>query len=210
MRKSIKDLVGIVSRTLPIEDPIYEFGAYQVEGQEGFADLRVLFPGKTYIGCDMRSGPGVDRILDLHKLGLADNSIATVLMLDTLEHVEFPYLAMQEAHRVIAPGGFVLISSVMNFPIHSHPYDYWRFTPSAFKSLLSPFKNSLVEFAGEEDFPHTVIGLGFKGDLPDMQHFHSELQIWKKYNSTLRGKAAIRQLIPPVVMDLYDKAVGKK
>jgi hypothetical protein len=63
MRESIKQFVKIAADTLPILEPIYEFGALQVPGQEGFADLRPIFAGKEYVGCDMREGPGVDRIL---------------------------------------------------------------------------------------------------------------------------------------------------
>ncbi len=209
MRQSIKDLVGIVAETLPILEPIYEFGAYQPEGQEGFADLRGYFPGRTYIGSDMRRGPGVDQILNLHDLGLAAGSVQTALVLDTLEHVEFPHRAVQECYRVLAPGGLLLISSVMNFPIHSYPYDFWRFTPAAFQSLLAPFQNSFVDYAGEEKFPHTVVGLGFKGDAPPLDSFLSRFQAWKKYNSQPHGKAAVRQFVPPVVIKLYDKVLGK-
>jgi hypothetical protein len=35
-----------------------EIGALQVAGQEAISDLRPLFPGKIYIGCDMRSACG--------------------------------------------------------------------------------------------------------------------------------------------------------
>ena len=38
----------------------------------------------------MREGPGVVRILDLHGLDVPDNSVGTVIMMDTLEHVEYP------------------------------------------------------------------------------------------------------------------------
>ncbi len=62
MLKSIKRFAEICSQTLPVFEPIYEFGALQVEGQEGFADLRSFFPGKSYIGTDFREGPGVDVI----------------------------------------------------------------------------------------------------------------------------------------------------
>ena len=57
MRESIKEFVKIVSETLPIPEPIFEFGSLQVPGQEGFADLRPIFPNKKYIGCDIREGP---------------------------------------------------------------------------------------------------------------------------------------------------------
>ena len=56
MRQSIKQLVRIIADTLPVPEPIYEFGSLQVAGQEGFADLRPIFPDKQYVGCDMREG----------------------------------------------------------------------------------------------------------------------------------------------------------
>ncbi len=119
-------------------EPIYEFGSFQVPEQMGFADLRPLFHDKEYLGCDMREGPGVDKVLNIHALDLPPESVGMVLCFDTLEHVEYPRTALEEIHRVIKPGGIVVISSVMNFPIHDYPYDYWRFTPEAFKSILKP------------------------------------------------------------------------
>jgi len=58
MRQNIKDFVSIVSKQLPIIEPIYEFGSFQVSEQIGLADLRPLFPEKEFVGCDMRAGPG--------------------------------------------------------------------------------------------------------------------------------------------------------
>ncbi len=162
MRQVVKDFAAIVSGLLPIEEPVYEFGALRVAGQEEFADLRPLFAGKEYVGADMREGLGVDKVLDLHTIDLPDASVGTVLCLDTLEHVEYPHTAMREIHRILKPNGIAVISSVMLFRIHAYPYDYWRFTPEAFRSLLKPFTSAFVGYAGEENFPHTVVGVGFK------------------------------------------------
>lgn len=165
MRKLIKQFVQICGECLPIPEPIYEFGSLQVPGQEGFADLRPFFPNAEYVGCDMRMGPGVDKILNLHDIDLKDGSVGTVLILDTLEHVEFPRKAMDEIYRILKPNGLVIVSSVMKFPIHDYPYDYWRFTPEGFRSLLRCFPNSFVDFVGDEQFPHTIIGIGSKWDI---------------------------------------------
>ena len=70
----------------------------QVPGQERFADLRSLFPGKEYIDTDMREGPGVDLVLDLYDIDLPDDSISAVLCLDTVEHVEYVHKALTEIH----------------------------------------------------------------------------------------------------------------
>lgn len=71
MRQSIRTFVELCIETLPIDEPLYEFGSYQVDDQND--DLRPLFQNKDYIGCDMRPGPGVDCVLDLHDIDLADN-----------------------------------------------------------------------------------------------------------------------------------------
>jgi SAM-dependent methyltransferase len=148
MRPSINKLVGIFAETIPVEEPIYEFGSFQVPGQEAIADLRPYFPDQRYIGTDMREGRGVDRVLDLHDLDIETGEIGAAIMIDTLEHVEYPHRALKEVHRVLADRGIVLMTSVMRFPIHEHPYDYWRFTPEAFRSLLkalsSPGPTSLA------------------------------------------------------------------
>jgi SAM-dependent methyltransferase len=98
-----------------------------------------------------------DKVLNLHAIDLPDNSVATVLSFDTLEHVEDPRLAMQEIHRVLQPGGVVVITSVMDFPIHEFPYDYCRFKPEVFKSILKPFQSSFVGWQGKELFPHAAV-----------------------------------------------------
>lgn len=171
MRDIIKAFVGVVSETLPIAEPVYEFGSLQVPEQVGYADLRPYFVGKRYIGADMREGPGVDVLLNLHELDLPDESIGTALCLDTLEHVEYPHLACREMWRVLRPGGICVISSHMNFPIHDYPSDYWRFTPAAFASLLKLFSQVYTGYVGAPTFPHTVLGIGVKGGTVDWSEF---------------------------------------
>ena len=207
MRQSIRDFVGIVSTSLPILEPICEFGAFQVSGQEGFADLRPLFPEKEYIGCDMREGRGVDKVINLHDIALASESIGTVLCLDTLEHVEYPRRALREIHRILKPEGIAIITSVMNFQIHAYPCDYWRFTPEAFKSILKPFSSSFVGFAGIADFPHTVVGIGFKGQPPQLQDFESKYKRWQK-GQAQSLEQIVKRVTPPILLPLVVK-VGK-
>jgi len=79
MRSSIREFAKLCAQTLELQEPIYEFGSLQVPKQEGFADLRPFFKGKQYVGADVQEGPGVDVVLDLHKINLPDNSVGTIL-----------------------------------------------------------------------------------------------------------------------------------
>jgi SAM-dependent methyltransferase len=204
MRKIIKRFVKLAAETLPSEGPIYEFGSFQVPGQEKLSDLRSLFPGKEFIGADMRKGKGVDVILDLHNIDLADETAGVVLVLDTLEHVEYPRKAIEEVYRILKPGGILILSSVMFFPIHSYPFDYWRFTGEAFKSVLKPFEKSFITIAGISNMPHTVVGIGYKGDVPEkvINDFEVKFNMTKPLRSTWK-EIALSWLPPAISCKLY-------
>ncbi len=204
MRKNVIGFARIVSSTLETIEPVYEFGSLQVKGQVGFADLRPLFPNQIYVGCDMQQGPGVDMMIDLHKIDLESESVGTVLCFDTLEHVEYPRKAMSELYRILKPEGIIAISSVMNFPIHGYPSDYWRYTPEGFVSLLSRYKSSYVQYQGLKSFPHTIVGVGQKGRSEFPDEFLRRSERW--HRSNLRS---FRQWIllstPPVLVPILTR-----
>jgi SAM-dependent methyltransferase len=164
MRHAALEFARDIAERFPIAGPAVEMGARAADGQEDIANLRPLFAPlvDTYIGCDIQPGPGVDQIEDIHALTFADNSVGTVLCFETLEHVADPIRAVQEMHRILKPGGLLAISSVMFFPIHEHPWDFWRFTPEGFDRLLEPFDAKLVLAHGYEYLPEGVYGIGSK------------------------------------------------
>ena len=166
MRNHNKALCSLVAETIDCPGPIFEFGAYQVDGQEGFADLRSLFPGQKYIGCDMRPGPGVDRVEDVTAINLPDASAGTVLCIETFEHVFEVRRGFDEVFRLLKPGGVFVITSPLNFRIHGYPDDYWRMTPNCLRRLLEPYAARLSGYQGYHAFPHTVMGVGIEGPDP--------------------------------------------
>lgn len=169
MRDHVKQIVELAARSIDFPEPVLELGSYQVEGQVGYADLRPYFPGKKYIGCDFRQGPGVDRIEDPEAgFTFGDSTIGSVVTCDTFEHVFDVQKTVSEIGRVLAPQGMVLAVSVMHWPIHGYPHDYWRFTPECFRRLLAGFAAPLVLGLGDPLFPHTVLGLARKSaPLPE-------------------------------------------
>lgn len=165
-RAITQDFVLDVCDRVGLPDPIVEFGSLQVEAEQD-GDLRVLLRGQgreLALGTDFRAGPGVDRVEDLRGLSFGDGELGTALCLDTLEHCADPWTAVREMHRVLRPdGGICLISSVMQFPIHAYPHDYFRFTPDGFAALLAPFDGVAVCGVGNPAFPQEVFGVGVRG-----------------------------------------------
>lgn len=206
MRKAIREFMTILASSLPTPDPIYEFGALLLPGQEEVADLRPLFPGHVYVGIDLREGPGVDKVLNLQEIALPDESVGTVLCLETLEHVEYPRRALGEIYRILAPGGMAVLSVPMYFPIHEFPNDYWRFTPDGIRSLLRPFPNSFIGQYGDPSFPNGVVGIGFKGSPPPLDLFTRKCEEWRaRHTPVVREtalKRAVKLLTPPLLYAL--------
>jgi SAM-dependent methyltransferase len=166
MRDHNKALCSLVAETFDCPEPIFEFGSYEVEGQEGYANLRGLFPGRKYVGCDMRAGPGVDRVEDVTAISLPDQSAGTVLCIETFEHVFEVRRAFDEVFRILRPGGIFVITAPLNFRIHGYPDDYWRMTPSCLRRLLSCYPARVSGHQGYRAFPHTVMGVSFKAPIP--------------------------------------------
>jgi hypothetical protein len=200
VRANIRKLVARLDGEFPLPEPIYEFGAREVPGQEQRA-IRPLFAGRDYLGCDLEPGPGVDRILDLERLALPDQSVGSVIALDTLEHVERFWEVGPELHRVLRPGGIALLTSVMYFPIHEYPADYWRFTPDGMRAFARPFETVLIGAAGVSDLPHSVVAIGIKtgADPAAAGRLERALRHWSRHES--QGVAEwLTLLLPPIVL----------
>jgi SAM-dependent methyltransferase len=173
MRRSTKEFIKICSERLPLLEPVYEFRFAHVSSEEDSAALKECFAGRKYERA----------LLEIDGSSIPSASVETALVIDSFEHAEYKRKVIDELYRVLKPDGVLIISSYMEHPIHDEPHDYWRFTPEAFKSLLKPFASSFVDFAGKDYFPHSVVGIGFKGAAPEgaMDQFTKEFELWKKY-----------------------------
>lgn len=103
---------------------------------------------EKYKGCDIvqSSDRRVDVICPANKIPLPSESFDTALSTQTIEHVEDPQGLINEAYRLLKPGGHFILSGPMYWPLHEEPYDFFRFTKYGFSSLL---KNA--GFAVEEE-----------------------------------------------------------
>ena len=177
MNHFLHGVARAVAETFDLPGPILEIGSYQVDGQEGIANLRGLFPGREYIGVDMRPGPGVDCVADVAHLPQADASVGAVLALSTFEHVRCFWRGFEEIRRVLRPDGALLVCCPFYFHIHNYPHDYWRFTPAALEALLEPYPSKILGWHGARNRPANVWALAFReGRTPIQPEEHAHYQ----------------------------------
>ena len=166
MNRFLHGVARAVVESFELPEPVLEIGSYQVEGQESLINLRSLFSNKSYTGIDMRPGRGVDCVADVESLPYATASAGTVVALSTFEHVPRFWRGFEEVHRVLRPDGVLFVSCPFHFHIHNHPSDYWRFTPEAFRVLLSPYPQRIVGWHGPKNRPSSVWAVAFREECP--------------------------------------------
>ena len=53
-------------------------------------------------------------------MNFKDENFDLVLLLEVLEHVDEPFKAAKEIHRVLKPNGYLIASTPFTFGIHGH------------------------------------------------------------------------------------------
>jgi len=100
-------------------------------GSLGIPNYRDLFTNIKidYIGLNMVGGPNVDLVVENpYKWDELQNaSFDIVVSGQVFEHIEFPWLTMQEISRVLKPNGFCCIIAPNGEGRHRAPTDCWRF-----------------------------------------------------------------------------------
>ncbi len=150
---------------------VVEVGSRPAEGQEELANLRTIFTDATrYVGTDMESGVGVDLVLDVcGKIPIVWQlkEFELCVCTDMLEHCRYPERAVENMGAVAQ---HLALRTAFCAPIHMHPDDFWRFTPSVLLEIVSdsyPYgfvaqDHPVVAVPENEmyDWPHGVYAFG--------------------------------------------------
>ena len=78
-----------------------------------------------------------DVTADAAALPLASASADGVVLCEVLEHLPEPRRAIEEALRVLRPGGVLCGSVPFLFPVHGDPFDFARYTEQGLRRLLA-------------------------------------------------------------------------
>jgi len=84
---------------------------------------------KKVIGADLPGNPMADEIiLPDGRIPLPNACADLVVSFQVLEHVPNPQKYLEEAHRLLRPGGRLILSTHGIWPYHPHPKDFFRWT----------------------------------------------------------------------------------
>jgi len=81
-----------------------------------------------YIALDIAKNYNVDIQGDGMLLPIKSSVIDTVISNEVLEHIPRPQDFMNEAFRVLKPGGILILTTPQTWGLHHEPHDYYRYT----------------------------------------------------------------------------------
>jgi SAM-dependent methyltransferase len=122
---------------LPPNPIIYDIGA---------KNARAMYfggppPGATVICTDIAPGPGVDIVADAQDMPeIPSESADAVFLVSLLQHIPSPQKALDEAYRVLRPGGILFVNVPFIFVYHRDPEDFNRFSTLGLEVLCGRFE----------------------------------------------------------------------
>lgn len=107
----------------------------------GCKPYRALVPAPRYTGLDVdtpftRQVGAADVFYDGKKFPLSDRAFAGVLCSQVLEHVFEPEAFLGEIHRVLRPGGVLVLAVPFMWDEHEQPHDFGRYSSFGLRALL--------------------------------------------------------------------------
>jgi len=119
-------------------------GARVLDAGAGECRHAELFERGSYLATDNGCGDesrwdysNIDFASNLAALALPDDSMDVVLNINVLEHVSEPRRVLQECHRVLRPGGRLLLVAPQSWLMHQAPNDFFRYTRHGLEYLLT-------------------------------------------------------------------------
>lgn len=110
-----------------------------------------------YLGVDLNLNPKAEHFIDFDsKTTLPDNYADIVLSNQVLEHVDSPSGYLQEALRILKPGGSIILTTHGYWFYHPTPNDYWRWTSAGLRKIIEAEGFKIQSFFG-------ILGLAASG-----------------------------------------------
>lgn len=114
---------------------LLDVGSFGVNGtyKEIFSDSEKYL----YTGLDVNPGPNVDYVPSDPYCWpeLQDESFDVIISGQAFEHIEYPWLIIEEMNRILKKSGLICIVAPSRGQEHKYPVDCWRYYPDGFRAL---------------------------------------------------------------------------
>ncbi len=131
-------------------------GLWTLDFGGGVYTFEDLFERYCTINFDLDQKPRIAG--DLEGLPIKDDSVEAGICVDVLEHVQRPYLAVKEIHRVLKPGAPIWFHVPFVFNVHAYPSDYFRYSHHGLRQILEDagFRDIEVNYKPYSGFFYTM------------------------------------------------------
>jgi SAM-dependent methyltransferase len=136
LRKLYFDFYRTIARHLPQDK-----NGLIVEIGSGIGNIREVIP--ACLRTDLFPNPWVDKVENAYKLSFADSSVAVIILFDVFHHLRYPGTALQEFHRVLAPGGRVIVFDPFISFTGRLIYGFFHHEPIAYSGKIEWFAPEL-------------------------------------------------------------------
>jgi SAM-dependent methyltransferase len=124
--RTVRDTIAAALSRLPSGAFGLNFGA----GESQLSGRMIALDVVPHHGVDIVSNGSLE-------IPLRASSLALIISQEVLEHVRDPHAAIAEFHRVLSPGGELVLQLPFIIGYHPGPEDLWRFSTEAYRQLLS-------------------------------------------------------------------------
>ncbi len=94
---------------------------------------------------DIDNNRNPDIVGDICQFDFGSQKFDFILLSEVLEHLYNPQSALRNIHKILVPGGKVILTVPFIFPIHDRPHDYYRYTKFGLKYLLKDFNDVTIQ-----------------------------------------------------------------
>lgn len=145
---------------------VLDVGSYAVHGS-----YRELFDGKNvdYVGLDIVEGPNVDLVADDPYSWdfIEDESFDYIISGQAFEHIEYPWLTMEQIYKKLKIGGIICITAPNSGNEHKHPLDCYRYFADGLAAL--------AKWAGFKVIDATVAGIPERNASSDYDDYWNDV-----------------------------------
>ena len=158
-----RDLVDRFINSLPISkhgEILLDAGAGTCRYQKSIEKKGYRYESHDFQQIFDRDAQGVHTyISDITNIQTEKNKFDIIVCTQVLEHLDNPLEALLELHRIMKDTGSIYLTTNFLFPIHSAPYDFFRFTKFGLEYIFKEAGFKILSLEPRGGFPNFVAKL---------------------------------------------------